>query len=107
MREASKMRWYDIEPDVYMAISMIECAKPEEQVDYAKYIINKLKEEDTEMLYIKNAAKEKIHRKYQRWYDKNETTSMAFEYLKHTTKDIQKNVALSVLEYMKNLAAIA
>lgn len=94
------MRWYDLEPDVCIAISMIECAKPEEQIEYAQYIINKIKEKDIEMHYIKNAAKNNLSNKYTRWYDKNEIISTAFDYLKNTAKNLQIEVSLSVLEYM-------
>ena len=96
------MRWYDIEPDVCMAISMIECAEKKAQVQYAEYIIKLVKEKDTEMSYIKNTT---INNKYQRWYDKNETISTAFSYLKGTTKTIQKEVSLSVLALMKSAVA--
>lgn len=99
------MRWYDIEPDVCMAISMIECADKKNQVEYAKYIIKLVKEKDTEMNYIKNTAMNNIERKYQRWYDKNEVISTAFSYLKGTTKTIQKEVSLSVLALMKSAIA--
>ena len=72
------MRWYDIEPDVCMAISMIECAGPDAQLDYAKYIIQLIKEKDTEMSYIQNTTKTNLQNKYTRWYDSNETISRAF-----------------------------
>ena len=85
------MRWYDIEPDVCMAISMIECAEKKAQVQYAEY--------------IKNTTINNIEKKYQRWYDKNETISTAFSYLKGTTKTIQKEVSLSVLALMKSAVA--
>ena len=95
------MRWYDVEPDVYMAISMIECSESIKQVEYAKYIISKLKEKDLNMTYIKNAAKDNVdEHEFQRWYDRNELTSTAFKYLKNTSKDLQKEIALEVLAYM-------
>lgn len=99
------MRWYDIEPDVCMAISMIECAGKKAQVEYAEYIIKLVKEKDSEMNYIKNTTKSNIERKYQRWYDKNETISTAFSYLKGTTKNIQKEVSLSVLALINSAIA--
>ena len=99
LREEAEMRWYDVEPDVYMAISMIECAGPNAQIEYAEYIIKLVKEKDRDLTYIKNAAKNNVTNKYQRWYDKNEVLSQAFTYLKDTTKQIQKDVALSVLAF--------
>lgn len=99
------MRWYDLEPDVCMAISMIECAEKKAQVEYAEYIIKLVKEKDSEMNYIKNTTMSNIERKYQRWYDKNETISTAFSYLKGTTKNIQKEVSLSVLALINSAVA--
>ncbi len=93
------MRWYDVEPNVYMAISMIECAGPNAQVKYAEYIIKLIKEKDIELNYIKNSTKNNITKQYKRWYDKNPIISRAFTYLKETTQQIQKEVALSVLAY--------
>ena len=94
------MRWYDIEPEVCMAISMIECAKEDAQINYANFIIKEIKARDVEMQYIKNSTKNNIQSKYSRWYDKNERISTAFAYLKGTTKQIQKEVALAVLSYI-------
>lgn len=99
------MRWYDLEPDVYMAISMIECAPPNAQVKYAEYIIKLVQEKDKDFEYIKNITKSNITNKYQRWYDKNETISRAFAYLKETKKELQKEISLSVLAYMNSAVA--
>lgn len=98
------MRWYDLEPDVCMAISMIECSGKDAQVKYAEYIIKRVKEKDNDMEYIKNATLDNINRKYCRWYDKNEIISRAFQYLKGTKKDIQKEVSLSVLALINSEA---
>jgi hypothetical protein len=101
------MRWYDVEPDVYMAISMIECSELPKQIEYAKLIINNLREKDSNMEYIKNTTIKNLSQKYyKRWYDKNDTISMAFEYLKNSTRDIQIEVAKEVLSYINIQAAI-
>lgn len=95
------MRWYDIEPDVYMAISMIECSSYKLQINCANFIIENIKNKDKGMNYIKNITRSNIdNNKHTRWYDKDETISRAFEYLKATSKDLQKEIALSVLSYM-------
>ncbi len=99
------MRWYDLEPDVCMAISMIECAPPNAQVEYAEYIIKLVKEKDKDFDYIKNITKTNLSNRHSRWYDKNETVSRAFSYLKETTKEIQKDVSLSVLAFMNSAIA--
>lgn len=98
------MRWYDLQPDVCMAISMVECAEISEQINYAQFIIQQIKQKDKDMNYIKNATKDNLKRNYTRWYDKNETISTAFAYLKGTTKELQKEISLSVLAYMNQVA---
>lgn len=99
------MRWYDVEPDVYMAISLIECSELPKQVEYAKLIIDKLKERDTEMEFIKNTTISNLGGgNYRRWYDKHETVSLAFQYLKNANTDLQKEIAKEILVYM-NIAA--
>ena len=103
----SNMRWYDIEPDVCMAISMIECSGKNAQIKYANYIIEQIQAKDKEMQYIQNITKDNLAKKYLRWYDKNEIVSKAFAYLKATTQNIQKEVALSVLAYKNTQEAIA
>ena len=40
------MRWYDLDPDVSMAISMIECSALNVQIEIANFIINQVKERD-------------------------------------------------------------
>ena len=101
------MRWYDIEPDVCMAISMIECAGPSAQEEYAEYIIKEIKEKDVDMNYIKNFTTSNLSNKYNRWYDRNDTLSRAFSYLKETSKSIQKEVSLGVLALKNQKEAIA
>ena len=58
------MRWYDLEPDVCMAISMIECATPNAQVEYAEYIIKLVQEKDKDFEYIKNITKTNLSNKF-------------------------------------------
>ncbi len=100
------MRWYDIEPDVYMAISLIEIANDEQKIDYANFIIKTVKIKDKDMNFIKNKTKNNIKNKYQRWYDKNDTLSTAIEYLKNTTPKLQKEISLDVLKYKKELETL-
>ena len=62
---------------------------------------------DIDMAYIQNAAKTNLENRHTRWYDSNEIISRAFSYLKETSKDIQKEVSLSVLAYKNEKEAVA
>ena len=99
------MRWYDMETDVCMAISMIECSKEDEQVQYAEQIIDLLQKYDKDLNYLKNATAHNIEHCYKRWYDKNETLSRAFLYLKGTTKELQKSISREILLGIREGAA--
>jgi len=99
------MRWYELEPTVYMAISMIEMSELSQQVDCAKLILKEIDEisEDYILKNIIALSESQIHPK-NRWYDKNELISKAFDYLKHVSKENQKQISLSVLNYLKPAA---
>ena len=92
------MRWYDLDPDVCMAISMIECSKLPEQIKYAQRIIELVQQKDKDMEYIKFATQYNVEHRYQRWYDKNDTISKAFLYLKGTKKELQRDLSLTILK---------
>ena len=92
------MRWYDLDPDVSMAISMIECANEANRVRYAEDIITLVTEKDTNLDYLKNTTQERINNGYRRWYDQNDTVSKAFSYLKGTTPVLQKEISVAILD---------
>lgn len=100
------MRWYDVEPDVCIAISMIELASERLQIDSAEYIIQRGKELDPDLNFIKNEAgsNSSEQNQYQRWYDKNETLSTAFRYLKCMTKANQIQISKEVLLKLREKA---
>ena len=99
------MRWYDLEPSVCMAISLIELSDLSTQVRCAKYIIQRAKEVDPEMNFIKRATAVNITiTQYKRWYDKNETISMAFRYLKELPKDAQSTISNEIFNLLKEVS---
>lgn len=98
------MRWYDLEPDVCMAISMIEIADDKTKNTCAMFIIEQIKLLDTEYNFIRNCTIENLNCNYTRWYDQDDQLSMAFRYMKATTKSIQKDVARAILTYINSTA---
>lgn len=96
------MRWYELEPTVYMAISMIEMSDLSIQINCAKLILKEIDNvsEDYILKNIIALSEAQIHPK-NRWYDKNELVSKAFDYLKHVSKDNQKAISQNVLDYLK------
>jgi len=95
------MRWYDLDPNVCMAISMIEMAEKDIQTDCAKFILKSIAECSNNYA-IKNivALNEKHYHPQNRWTDKNVFLTKAFDCLKEAPKDVQKTVSLSVLNLL-------
>ncbi len=93
-------RWYELSPDVCIAISKIEMAKEEDRTRYAKVMLKELRlagYEPNKQIYLDRIRGYKMRR----WYDKNRYLFMAFEYLKDSTNEVQSEVACNVLKYIR------
>lgn len=95
-----KKRWYDLDVTVSKAISMLEKAEEDIQVRCAEYIIDRLKNVDFD---IPMSLEDQYNYILRRWYDKNIKVSHAMEYLKNSPVDIRKQLALDIIEYLKQV----
>jgi len=94
-----KKRWYDIDPTVSLAVSLIKNANEATQLKCADYIISRAKS-----LGIKNkenALNEAFNYILRRWYDKDKKIQESFEYLKSAPMDIQKEIALEIIDVLQ------
>lgn len=89
-------RWYDVEPVLSRAITMLEEADEDLQVVCAEYVIDKLKDIDFEM-----SLDEQYNYILRRWYDKNIKVSHAMEYLKHAPDELRTELALDIIEHIE------
>ena len=92
-------RWYDADIAVSRAISELEQSSEDIQVRCAEFIIDLLKDVELEQLSLE----EQYNYILRRWYDKNVKVSHAIEYLRLAPKDIRRETALKVLDYLKEL----
>lgn len=88
-------RWYDIDVTVSRAIAVLEKADEDLQIVCADYVIDKLKDLDFKM-----SLDDQYNYIMRRWYDKNIKVSHAMEYLKQAPEEIQKQLALDIIEYI-------
>lgn len=88
-------RWYDVDVTVSRAVAMLEAAEENLQLVCADYVIDKLKDIDFEM-----TLDEQYNYIMRRWYDKNIKVSHAMEYLKHAPEELQRQLALDIIEYI-------
>lgn len=91
-------RWYDIDPTVSRAVAELEKAEEYIQVRCADFIINKLKDID---FNIEMSLDDQYNYIMRRWYDKNIKVSHAMEYLKNWPTDIRKQLALEIIDFIK------
>lgn len=93
-------RWYDYDPTVSMSISLLRNASLENQIAISRYISEKGR-------HLGIEVKESIFAKFgifqKRWYDTDENIYKAMEVLKLCPEDIQKSIALEIINQLYNL----
>ena len=92
-------RWYDADAVVSRAINELEKQAEVIQVRCADFIIDLLKDVELEKLSLED----QYNYIMRRWYDKNIKVSHAIEYLRLSPKEIRRDTALKVLDYLKEL----
>ena len=91
-------RWYDIDPTVSRAVAELENAQEYIQIHCADFIIDRLKNID---FNIEMSLDDQFNYIMRRWYDKNIKVSHAMEYLKNAPDDVRKELALEVIDFIK------
>ena len=92
-------RWYDADAVVSRAINELEKQSEVIQVRCADFIIDLLRDVELEKLSLED----QYNYIMRRWYDKNIKVSHAIEYLRLSPKEIRRDTALKVLDYLKEL----
>ena len=93
-------RWYDADAAVSRAIKELEQSSEDIQVRCADFIIDLLKDVELEKLSLED----QYNYIMRRWYDKNVKVSHAIEYLRLSPKDVRRENALKVLNFLKELS---
>ena len=93
-------RWYDADAAVSRAIKELEQSSEEVQVRCADFIIDLLKDVELEKLSLED----QYNYIMRRWYDKNVKVSHAIGYLRLSPKDVRRETALKVLDFLKELS---
>lgn len=93
-----KKRWYDIDPVVSKAVAELEKAEEYIQIRCADFIIDKLKDIEFD---INLSLDDQYNYIMRRWYDKNIKVSHAMEYLRNAPIDIRHQLALEIIDFIK------
>ena len=92
-------RWYDIDPTVSLAVSLMRNANIMTQYKCADFIVAKSKENGVDL--SENILTDAFNYVLRRWYDTDQKIAEAFEYLKLLPDDIQKEVALELINLLQ------
>ncbi len=92
-------RWYDLDPTVSLAVSLIENADEKVQLECANYIIDKAKSYGVRI--TENDLSEAFNYILRRWYDKNKLIRDSFEYFKAAPYDVQLGIAFDIIDKLQ------
>lgn len=93
-------RWYDLDPTVSQAVSLIENADSKTQYECACYIIEKARSYGVRI--TENDLSEAFNYLFRRWYDENRQMHDAFEYFKLAPYDVQLGLALDIIDKLQD-----
>lgn len=91
-------RWYDVDPTVSLAVSLIRNSDEETQLKCAEFIIDYAKQRGVKLKG--NALNDAFNYILRRWYDKNSLIAKAFDYFESAPLDLKKELALEVINLL-------
>ena len=92
-------RWYDIDPTVSLAVSLMRNANIMTQYKCADLIVKKSKDSGVDL--ADNILADAFSYVLRRWYDTDQKIAESFEYLKSLPEELQKEVALDLINLLQ------
>lgn len=92
-------RWYDVDPTVSLAVSLMRNANILTQYKCADLIIKTSKDNGIDL--SENILTDAFTYVLRRWYDTDQKIAESFEYLKLLPVDIQKTIALDIINLLQ------
>lgn len=92
-------RWYDVDPTVSLAVSLLRNANEQTQLKCADFIIEYAK--DREVTLQSNTLNNAFNYILRRWYDQDEKVAQAFEYFEVSPIEIKKEISLEVINFLQ------
>ena len=92
-------RWYDVDPTVSLAVSLMRNANIMTQYKCADLIVKKSKDNGVDL--ADNILADAFSYVLRRWYDTDQKIAESFEYLKSLPEELQKEVALELINLLQ------
>ncbi len=95
-----KQRWYDTDPTLSLAISLLKNSSEKIKKVCSDGIIKIAKENGVE---LPNNFLAKINNTFKRWYDEDNELSQAMEYLRLSNPNLRKKIAIELIELLQQI----
>ena len=92
-------RWYAVDPTVSLAVSLMRNANIMTQYKCADLIVKKSKDNGIDL--ADNILTDAFTYVLRRWYDTDQKIAESFEYLKSLPDELQKEVALDLINLLQ------
>ncbi len=95
-----KQRWYDSDPTLSLAISLLKNSSPKIKHLCSEGIIKIATENGVK---LPNNFFSKINSTFKRWYDEDKELSEAMEFLRLSSVELRKKIALELIELLQHI----
>lgn len=92
-------RWYDVDPTVSLAVSLMRNANEQAQLRCADFIIEYATQRNVQLK--SNTLNSAFNYILRRWYDKDKKTAEAFEYFEVSPQEMQREIAIEVISLLQ------
>jgi len=92
-------RWYDVDPTVSLAVSLMRNSSEEIQLKCADSIIEYATQRGVTLQ--SNTLNDAYNYIFRRWYDKDKKISESFEYFQVAPLEVQKEISLEVISFLQ------
>jgi len=92
-------RWYDVDPTVSLAVSLMRNSSEQIQIKCADSIIEYATQRGVTLQ--SNTLNDAFNYILRRWYDKDEKVSQAFEYFQVAPVEVQKEISLEIISFLQ------
>jgi len=92
-------RWYDVDPTVSLAVSLIRNSNEQTQAKCADMIIEYATQRGVTLQA--NTLNDAFNYILRRWYDHDKKISEAFEYFQESPLEIKKEISLEIISFLQ------
>ena len=98
-----KQRWYDKDPTVSLAVSLLKNSAEELKSVCSEQIVQMAKDHG---IKLQKGILSKINNTFNRWYDEDKSLSDAMEYIRLASPSLRKEIAVGIIQLLEEAEKI-